>query len=89
MVVPGRGLLNGEVEVDETFIGGVKTGRRGRAAAGKTIVLIASEIRGVAHGRIRLQVDSDAKAPTLETAVSALVERGSAGCWTPNKPYRQ
>jgi transposase-like protein len=77
MVLPGRSLLNGEVEVDETFIGGVKTGRRGRAAAGKSIVLVASEIRGVAHGRIRLQVVPDAKAATLEAALAGLVERGS------------
>lgn len=77
MVVPGRSLLNGEVEVDETFVGGVKAGRRGRGAGGKTIVLVASEIRGVAHGRIRLQVIPDATAFTLETALADLVEQGS------------
>ena len=36
MVLPGRNLLNGEVEVDETFVGGVRVGKRGRGAAGKT-----------------------------------------------------
>ena len=46
MVLPGRDKLNGEVEVDETFIGGVKPGKRGRGAAGKTLVLIAAEVRG-------------------------------------------
>ena len=30
MVRPGRELLDGPVEVDETLIGGVKPGRRGR-----------------------------------------------------------
>jgi hypothetical protein len=37
MVLPCRNRLNGEVEVDETFIGGVKSGKRGRGAAGKAM----------------------------------------------------
>lgn len=77
MVLPGRTLLDGEVEVDETFIGGVRPGKRGRGAAGKTLVLMAAEIRGVAIGRIRLQVIPDATAPTLLDMVDTLVERGS------------
>jgi transposase-like protein len=77
MVVPGRSLLNGEVEVDETFLGGVKPGKRGRGAAGKTLVLIAAEIRGTAIGRIRLQVIQDATADTLLGAVGTFVESGS------------
>ncbi len=51
MVTPGRRLLDGEVEVDETFIGGIKPGKRGRGASGKTLVLVAAEIRGRAIGR--------------------------------------
>ena len=77
MVVPGRSLLTGEVEVDETFVGGVKPGIRGRGAAGKSLVLIASEIRGVAVGRIRLHVIPDATATTLLDALAGLVEPGS------------
>jgi hypothetical protein len=53
MVLPGRNKLTGEVEVDETFVGGVKTGKRGRGATGKTLVLIAAEVRG------RQSVESD------------------------------
>ena len=34
MVVPARDKLCGDVEVDETFIGGPKPGKRGRGAAG-------------------------------------------------------
>ena len=30
--------LNGDVEVDETYIGGKKQGKRGRGADGKTIL---------------------------------------------------
>jgi transposase-like protein len=41
MVLPQRDKLRGNVEVDETFIGGVKKGKRGRGADGKAIVIIA------------------------------------------------
>jgi len=77
MVMPGRTLLDGEVEVDETFIGGVKHGKRGRGAHGKSLVMIAAEIRGVAIGRIRLQVIPDTTSDTLLWAVQGLVVRGS------------
>lgn len=43
MVRPDRELLRGDVEVDETFIDGVKPGKRGRGAAGKVLVAIAVE----------------------------------------------
>ena len=76
-VVPARTKLTGEVEIDETFIGGVKTGKRGRGAAGKSLVLIAAEIRGVRMGRIRLVVIPDATATTLIGTVEDLVEPGS------------
>ena len=41
MVVPAREKLSGAVEMDETFIGGVKPGKRGRGAAGKVLVSCA------------------------------------------------
>jgi transposase-like protein len=69
--------LSGEVEVDETFIGGVKTGKRGRGAAGKALVLVLAEIRGKRIGRIRLLVISDTKAETLLDSVERVVEKGS------------
>jgi transposase-like protein len=75
--MPGREKLNGEVEVDETFVGGVKPGKRGRGAAGKTLVGIAAEVRGGRIGRIRLSVIPDAKAETLMDFVAQNVERGS------------
>lgn len=40
MVRPGRDRLAGVVEVDETYIGGEKPGKRGRGAEGKALVLI-------------------------------------------------
>jgi transposase-like zinc ribbon protein/ISXO2 transposase-like protein len=46
MVRPGRDKLAGEVEVDETYVGGVAPGKHGRGAEKKTPVLIAVEKRG-------------------------------------------
>jgi hypothetical protein len=40
MVRPGRDSLSGMVEVDETYIGGEKPGKRGRGALGKSLVLL-------------------------------------------------
>jgi len=54
MVRPGRDRLAGEVEVDETYIGGPKPGKRGRGAGGKSTVLIAAQKDGSGIGRIRL-----------------------------------
>jgi transposase len=34
-----EGVLEGDVEVDETYIGGKRPGKRGRGAEGKTIVM--------------------------------------------------
>lgn len=43
MVRPGRDRLAGIVEVDETFVGGVRPGKSGRGAAGKAMVVVAVE----------------------------------------------
>lgn len=43
MVRAGRERLSGTVEVDETFIGGPRSGRPGRGALGKVLVAIAVE----------------------------------------------
>jgi transposase-like protein len=77
MVLPGRSKLTGEVEIDEAFIGGVKSGKRGRGALGKVMVMVAVEVRGTAIGRARLQVIPDAKADTLLETVQSLAEPGS------------
>ena len=69
MVRPGRELLSGTVEVDETYVGGKRPGKRGRGAANKSLVLIAVEDksgeRDKGMGRIRLECVADASANSL------------------------
>jgi transposase-like protein len=77
MVRPGRDRLTGEVEADEAFLGGPRPGKRGRGAAGKTLVVVMAQVDGRRIGRIRLQRVPDASAPSLERAIHAAVEPGS------------
>lgn len=77
MVRPDRDRLSGTVEIDETFIGGEKPGKRGRGAAGKSLVLIAVELDGKRLGRVRLRRIDDASAESLIAGISYAVEPGS------------
>ncbi|MCL0064540.1 IS1595 family transposase, partial [Dehalococcoidia bacterium] len=77
MVTPGRDRLAGIIEVDESYIGGKKPGKRGRGAAGKALVVIAAEVKGPRIGRIRLRHVPDAAAASLEEAVQEAAEQGS------------
>ena len=77
MVRPGRDRLSGTVEVDEVYIGGEKSGKRGRGALGKSLVVIAAEKDGGGTGRIRLCRVRDASAASLQLALSQVVAPGS------------
>lgn len=66
MLAPQREPLKGEVEVDETFVGGRNSYRRGgRDRVGKVLVGVAVEVRGKGSGRLRLAVLPDASAHSL------------------------
>ena len=78
MALAGRDKLQGEVEVDETFLGGVRSGRRGRGALGKVIVVIAIERKQPkGYGRVRLRIIPDATAKTLTKFLDETIERGA------------
>jgi len=77
MVRPGRDRIGGMVEVDETFVGAAKPGKRGRGALGKTRVLIAAQKDGRRIGRIRLQCIPDASGGSLEAALKEMVAPGT------------
>jgi transposase-like protein len=65
MVRPGRDRLAGAVEVDEVYIGGERSGKRGRGAAGKALVLVVAQADGPRIGRIRLGRVANASAAAL------------------------
>jgi transposase-like protein len=78
MVRPDRDRLTGVIEVDETYVGGKKPGKRGRGASGKAIVGIAVEDKGPEGlGRIRLWHLEDVAGASLVPFVQAIAEPGS------------
>ena len=77
MVRPDRELLTVAVEVDETIIGGVRAGRRGRGAAGKALVAIAVEARDSGPGRVRMQRIPNASKDVLTDFVLDHVQGGA------------
>ena len=77
MIRSGREKLGGRVEVDETYVGGQKSGARGRGAAGKTLVLVAVEGDASKLGRVRFRCVTTADADTIEPFVRDYVEPGT------------
>jgi len=81
MVRPDREPLAGRVEADETYVGGPRPGKRGRGAAGKTLVagaVEAGQAGGRRLGRLRLAVVPDASAASLEGFLGAAVATPAA-----------
>ena len=76
MVAPERQSLATEVEIDEAFVGGRDSARRGgRQRDGKAaLVGVAVEVRGRGSGRLRLGVLPDASQATLGPWVGATVD---------------
>ena len=77
MVQPVRDRLTGEIEVDETYVGGPEEGKRGRAIEKKSIVVVAAEKNGRAIGRIRLKRVKDVSAESLLDFIRETVELGA------------
>jgi transposase-like protein len=77
MVNPNRTKLSGTVEIDETLIGGVATGKRGRGADNKVLVIITAELDGKKVGRCRMGILDDASADSIHPFIIENVEKGS------------
>ncbi len=66
MVRPGRDRLSGNVEVDETYVGGAEAGVSGRKTYKKALVAIAVEVLSPkGFGRVRLRRVPDVSAASL------------------------
>ena len=80
MVNLTRERLRGEIEVDDTWVGGTQAGLRGSRQLKDrkaTLVLVAVEKRGRATGRARMNVIADFKGSTLLAFLKENVEPGS------------
>lgn len=80
MVRPGRDRLDGRVEVDETYVGGLDEGQRGRPRAGvshKALVVIAAQEDGAGIGRVRMRRIGQASAKELLGFVDEAVLPGA------------
>lgn len=84
MVRPGREKLSGEVEVDETFIGGKESGRKddgtgktGRGSIEKTLIVVATECIGKQIGRVRFRCIKSASAYNLTKFIEESIDYGS------------
>ncbi len=67
------GDMFGQVEVDETYVGGKHKGKRGRGAEGKTVVFGMKE----RVGDLKTEVVQNVKRKTLEPIVLETIEEGS------------
>jgi transposase-like protein len=89
MVRPGRDRLEGEIEVDETYVGGEEKGVRGRQTERKTLVAIAVEKRGRnGFGRIRMACIPDASSESLLGFIKQAIKPGSLICTDGWEGYR-
>jgi len=77
MVRPGRDRLFGRIEVDETYLGGLEEGVRGRQTYKKALIVVAAEEKGKAIGRIRMLRIPDASAISLRSFIVQAIEPGS------------
>jgi transposase-like protein len=87
MFDPDQSPLSGRVEVDETFIGGIRKGKRGRGALGKALVIGAMELRKHRNpkkgqsdyyvSRVRYRKIKDASAENIEGFIFDVIDSGS------------
>ena len=80
LVNVAREPLHGEVEIDDTWVGGPQPGLRGsRQLKGRkaAIVLVAAEKRGRGSGRIRMAMASNFKQTTMRDFVKRHVKPGA------------
>ena len=78
MVLSDREKLSGLIEVDETLVGGKKSGKRGRGAEGKVLVVIAVEVKKFGTGRVRLSLILDASRKPLNQFIKENICKNSS-----------
>ena len=94
MVRTGRDKLTDTVEVDDAYIGGreIGTGKQGRGAETKTLVVIATECIGKQIGRVRFRCIDEASAENLIPFIQDNVSENSTVItdgWSGYKPLQK
>lgn len=79
MVRESREKLSGTVEVDETYIGGkeIGSGKQGRGAQDKSLVVVAAECAGKQIGRVRFKIIPNATKESLLPFIKDNIKTGS------------
>lgn len=75
-VRPGRELLRGEVELDETIIGGNKIPKG--LSSQRAMVIIAAEVKGNGIGRIRMKLIRSRNSDSIENFIRQNIKAGSS-----------
>jgi len=73
LMKPGNDPLKGTVELDDTYIGGKRPGKRGRGASGKTPVIGMVE----RQGNVKANVVDDLKKRTVRPIISGSIKKKS------------
>ena len=66
-------IFNGDIEIDESYFGGVRKGKRGRGAAGKVVVFGMLK----RHGKVYTVVVENTKAATLMPVIANKIKPDS------------
>jgi transposase len=66
-------IFNGDIEIDESYFGGVRKGKRGRGAAGKVVVFGMLK----RHGKVYTVVVENTKATTLMPVIANKIKPDS------------
>jgi transposase-like protein len=69
-------LFNELIELDDTYVGGKKPGKRGRGATGKKPVLVAVENRGKAAGFVAMKAVETVSGETIENFLKHHLNNG-------------
>ena len=77
MIRPGRDRLRGNIELDETYVGGPEEGLRGRKIEDNALVLVAVEREGKHWARTRMRVIENLCSETILEFVRDSIEPGS------------
>ena len=78
------GRLSGQIEIDESYFGGRRKGKRGRGAGGKSVVLGLLE----RDGRVYTKIVYSVSAPTLMDIIRQKTRKGSVYFTDSFRSYR-